>query len=141
GAGVSQKPTPRGPPRPPPLQVRPDLLPPAVDGHLVPLDGSFDRHLGSPAQFFEQLADVVLVVADAKFLRNDLGDAGGRPHLPAEAVGLRPVPEEFRDQALVGRGELGRAARGGASEQCLGAAVAGAGRPPADAPPPYTPGP
>ena len=94
----------------PPAQVRPDLVPPAPDGLLVALDGPPDRHLGRPVQFLEQPADVVLVVADAELLLDDLGDAGTGPDLAAEAVGLRAVPEELRDQTLLRGREFGRAA-------------------------------
>ena len=86
---------------------------------------------GRPAQFLEQAADVDLVVADAEFLLDDAGDAGAGPDPAAEAVGLRPVPEELRDQALLGIGELRRAPRSGAGEQAR-AAAAGAREPAAD---------
>ena len=85
----------------PPSQVRPDLVTPAPDGFLVPLDSSPDRHLRRPLQFPEQPADVVLVVADAELLLDHLGDAGTGPHLASEAVSLRTMPEELRDQMLL----------------------------------------
>ena len=75
---------------------------------------------------------MALVVADAELLLDDRGDAGAGPDLASEAVGLRPVPEELRDQPLLGVGQLGRAARPGPGEQGLGAAVAGACQPAAD---------
>ena len=52
-------------------------------------------------QLLEQTADVVLVVADAELLLVDSSDAGAGPNLATEAVGLRPVPEEFRNQPLL----------------------------------------
>src|SRR5262245_43209134 len=51
---------------------------------------------------------------------------------PFEAVGLRGVPEELGDQALLGSGELGRVAGRRPRPQRLGAALAGAGEPTAD---------
>src|SRR5581483_2258359 len=80
-----------------PEQVRPNLPPPAADGSLVALEGPLDRHLGRPAQFREQPADVPAVVADTKLFLNYAGDAGAGPDLAPESVGLRPVPEEFGD--------------------------------------------
>ena len=37
---------------------------------------------------------MILVVADAELLLDNLGDAGAGPDLTPEAVSLRPVPEE-----------------------------------------------
>src|SRR5215204_3253135 len=48
----------------PPSQLRPDLISPAFDGRLVPLDGPLDRYLRCPAQLLEEPADMILVVAD-----------------------------------------------------------------------------
>jgi hypothetical protein len=110
----------------PPSQLRPDLITPAFDGLLVPLDGPPDRHLGRPAQFLEQTPDAALVVADAEFFLDDPSDAGAGPDLAAEAIGLRPVPEELGDQAFLGIRQLGRAARREVGQQRLGAAVSGA---------------
>ena len=84
-------------------------------------------------QFLEQPADVVLVVADAELLLDDLGDAGTGPDLAAEAVRLRAVPEELRDQTLLSGRELGRASGTGAGAQGLRAAVADTSEPTADA--------
>ena len=105
----------------PPSQFGPDLVAPALDGRLVPLDGPPDRHLGRPAQFLEQPADVVLVVADAELLLDDRGDAGAGPDLAPEAVGLRAVPEELRDQALLIGSEPGDTARSGVGAKGLDA--------------------
>ena len=97
----------------PPSQFRPDLVTPAPDGFLVPLDGPPDRHLGRPVQFLEQPADVALVVADAELLLDHLGDAGTGPDLTPKPVGLRAMPEELRDQALLSGREFGRASGAG----------------------------
>jgi hypothetical protein len=90
----------------PPLQLRPDLITPALDSLLVPLDRPGDRDLGRPVQFLEQPSDMVLMVADTELLLDDPGDAGTGPDPATEAVGLRPVPEELGDQALLSAGEL-----------------------------------
>jgi len=46
---------------------------------------------------------VALVVANAEFFLDDSGDAGAGPDLAAEAVGLRPVPEELRVTKVTAR--------------------------------------
>src|SRR5262249_22855217 len=116
----------------PPLQVRPDFDAPAPDRFLVPLDGASDRHLGRPAQLLEQTPDVTFVVADAELFLDDQGDAGARPDLSAEAVGLRPVPEELRDQALLLGGKSWSRAGGGVVPERLRTVLAGTGEPTAD---------
>ena len=116
----------------PPAQVRPDLVTPALDGLLVPLDGPPDRHLGRPVQLLEQPADVALVVADAELLLDDLGDAGAGPDLAAEAVGLRPVPEELRDQPLLLRQSVGGRGPGRGGNEGPRDRLVGGGEPPAD---------
>src|SRR5262249_12276758 len=107
-------------------------IPPALDGPFVPLDGAPDRHLGCPAQFLEEPGHVALVVVNTELFLDDPGDAGAGPDVPAEAVGLRPVPEEFREQTLLGGRELGRVAWRGVRPQRLGTTVAGADEPTAD---------
>src|SRR5205823_5895938 len=104
----------------------------ASDGLFVPLQGPSVRYLGRPAQFLEQAPDVGLVVADAELVLDDPGDASASPDLSAEAVGLRPVPEEFGDQPFLRVGELGRAARCRTGEQGPGAAIAAASEPTTD---------
>src|SRR3989440_12557883 len=107
-------------------------VPRMPDRLLVALEGSPDRHLGRPAQLLQQPADVTPVVADAELLFDDSGDAGGGPNLTAEAVGLRPVPEELGDQVLLAGRELGRRASPGLGPEGLGATRAGTGEPTAD---------
>src|SRR5436305_1757300 len=75
---------------------------------------------------------MVLVVVDTKLRLDDSGDAGASPDLTVEAVGLRAVPKELRDQLLLGGRELGRAARRGPCQECLGAGVTGGGEPTTD---------
>src|SRR5262249_19055172 len=113
----------------PPSQLRPDLGAPAADGRLLPPDGPLDRLLRRPSQVLEHPADVALVVADAELI---LDDAGAGPDLTAEAIRLRPVPEEIRDRSPLRRGEPGRGPRRGSRPERLEAAVAGAGQPAAD---------
>src|SRR5262249_60170133 len=103
----------------PPQQLGPDLDAPARDGLLVALDGPLDRHLGGPAQLLEQPPHVALVVADAELLLDDGGDARAGPDLAAEAVGLRPGPEEPRAQPLRGAGQPRRRARAAPGPQRL----------------------
>ena len=82
-------------------------------------------------QFLEQSADVALVVADTELLMDDLGDAGAGPDLAAEAVSLRPVPEELRDEPFLLGGQPTVAARGGWERRASGRLV-GSGQPMAD---------
>ena len=91
-----------------------------------------NRHLGGPLQFLQEPATVPLVVADAEFLFDNLGDTAASPDLAAEAISLRPVPEELGDQALLRVGEHGRAAWDGLRAQHLGAASADASEPMTD---------
>src|SRR5262249_55618874 len=117
----------------PPLQFRPDVVPPALDGCFVPLDRPADGHLGGPLQFLEQPADMVLVVADADLLLDDAGHAGTGPDLAPEAIRLRPMPEKLGDQTLLSGREVGRGPAMGASAQGIGPAVADLSEPTADA--------
>src|SRR5208337_5112146 len=110
-------------------QLRPDFVPPALDGFLVPLNGSPDRHLGRPVQLLEQPADVVFVVADAKLLLDHLGDAGTGPYLTPKPVSFRAMPQELRDQTLLSGREFGRASGTGVSAEGLRPAVADTGKP------------
>src|SRR5262249_14156276 len=80
-----------------PTQLRPGLVAPAPDRLVVPLDGPLDRLLRRPVQALEYPADMVLMVAGAELPLDDLGDAGAGPDLTAEAIRLRPVPEELGD--------------------------------------------
>src|SRR5512142_816067 len=82
-------------------QFGPDRDAPALDSRLIALDGPPDRHLGRPAESPEQPADVVLVVANAELLLDDESDAGAGPDLAPKAIGLRAMPEELRDEALL----------------------------------------
>src|SRR5438445_9247723 len=116
----------------PTSEVRPDLVAPPPDGLLVPLDRPPDRHLGRPLQFAEQSADVVLVLAAAELLCDHLSDPPTGPDPAPEPVRLRTVPEELRDHALLGWGELGRATRRGARPQGFGTTVAGTHEPTAN---------
>ena len=75
---------------------------------------------------------MVLVVVDTELLLDDAGDAGAGPDVTAEAVGLRPVPEELWDHALLGGREFGRVAWRGPCQERLGTAVAGGSEPTAD---------
>src|SRR5581483_1164028 len=75
---------------------------------------------------------MVLVVADAKLLLDHLGNAGTGPHLTPKPVGLRAMPEELRDQALLSGREFGRAPRTGVGAQGFRSASAGPGEPTAD---------
>src|SRR5262249_20219501 len=95
----------------PPEQFGPDFDAPALDGLLVTLDGPLDRHLGRPVQFLEQASDMTWMVANAELFFDDQGDAGAGPDLAGESVGLRSMPEEFRDQPLLTVGEFGGTAR------------------------------
>jgi hypothetical protein len=115
-----------------PPQLRPGLVAPASDRLVVPLDGPLDRLLGRPVQPLEQPADVTLVVADAELLLDDAADTGAGPDLAAEAIRLRPVPEEFGDRSDLRRGELGSPPRGGSRPERLGAAGAGTSQPAAE---------
>ena len=110
-------------------QFGPDRRTPVLDGLFVSLDGPPNRHLGGPLQFLQEPANVPLVVADAEFLFDNLGNTATSPDLAAEAISLRPVPEELGDQALLRVGELGRAAWDGLRAQHLGAASADASEP------------
>jgi hypothetical protein len=77
---------------------------------------------------------VSLVVADAELPLDDLGDPGAGPDLASRAIGLRPVPEEFRDRTpLCGR-EPWRGPRRGSRPERLGAVVPGVGQPAASRP-------
>src|SRR6185437_1361715 len=113
-------------------EVGPDLGAPALDGRLIALDGPPDRDLGRPAEFLEQAADVILVVADAELLFDDEGDSGAGPYLAAEAVSLRAMPEELQDEALLFGGQAGDTARGRAGTKGLDSVAFGDGEPAAD---------
>src|SRR5207244_10146399 len=95
-------------------------------------EGTADGQLGRPAQFLEELGDMVLVVQDAEFLLDDQGDAGAGPDLASEAVSLRAVPEELRKEVLLLAGQAGWTARRGPRSQRLRTAVGRAGEPAAD---------
>src|SRR5579872_2981113 len=88
-------------------EVGPDFGTPALDGRLIALHGPPDRDLRRPAEFFEQPADVILVVAGAELLLDDQGDPGTGPHPAAEAVSLRAMPEELGDEAFLCVGQAG----------------------------------
>src|SRR5687768_154322 len=92
-------------------KVRPNLSVPTPNGFFVPLDRTSYWYLGCPVEFSEQSTDVALVVAGTELLPNHLSDSGTGPDRAPEPVCLCAVPEELGDQALLGRGEFGRAAR------------------------------
>jgi hypothetical protein len=54
---------------------------------------------------------MILVVADAELLLDNLGDAGAGPDLTPETVSLRPVPEELWYHPLLLRRQPTVAAR------------------------------
>src|SRR5512135_2755667 len=99
---------------------------------LIALDGPPDRHRGRPAESPEQPADVVLVVANAELLLDDESDAGAGPDLAPKALGLRAMPEELRDEALLLGSQPGDPARGGMGAKGLGAVPLRDGKPVAD---------
>src|ERR1700722_3933406 len=82
-------------------QFWPPHLSPVSDRSFITLDGSPDGHLWRPAQFLQQAADVAFVIADAELLLDDLRHPSTGPQLTTEAIGLRSVPEEFRNQSLL----------------------------------------
>src|ERR1043166_3911520 len=112
-----------------PEKFRPDLVSPALDGLFVTLDRSADGHLGRPAEFPKQTGNVPLVVADAKFLLDNFGNAGASPNLAPEAIGLGSMPKELRNQSLLRSSQLSRAARRGVSAQGVRACRAGDAEP------------
>src|SRR5579871_1759997 len=114
------------------LQFRPDLLPPALNHFLVPLNSPPDRHLGRPVQLLEQPADVIFVVADPELLLDDPGHPRAGPDLTPKSVRFRAMPEEFGDQTLLRSREFGRWPRMRASVQGLWPAVTNPREPPAD---------
>ncbi len=75
---------------------------------------------------------MALVVADAKLLLDDLGDAAAGPEFAAEAVRLGPVPQEVRQQPQLGVAQAGGASRRGAGAEHVGAALGRGGEPSAD---------
>ena len=75
---------------------------------------------------------MVLVVPDAELPLDDLCDAGAGPDLAAEAVRLRPMPEELRDRPLLCGREPRRIPRRESRPQGVGAPVPRVGQPAAD---------
>src|SRR5271165_1481073 len=94
-------------------QFGPDRRTPVLDGLFVSLDGPPNWHLGGPLQFLQEPANVPLVVADAEFLFDNLGDTAASPDLAAEAIILLCQlgryslwhAHEFTQQQLLGRFE------------------------------------
>jgi len=78
---------------------------------------------------------MALVVGDAEFLLDDLGDAGAGPDLAAKAVSFRPVPKEVGDEADLSRFEFGGVAGGRTRQQHGRAIVTGLGQSLADSRP------
>ena len=79
-----------------PPQLRPDIYPPVLNGCLVSLDRSGNRDLRRPPQFFHQPRNVVLVVRNAQFPANNLGNARTSPNVASKPIGLRSVPQKLR---------------------------------------------
>jgi len=92
-------------PRPLP-QLRPDFIPPALDGFFIPLDGPPDRRLGRPTQFPEQAGNMAFVIGNSEFLLDNLGDSGAGPNLTAKPISLWPMLQKLRDQTSLGGQEL-----------------------------------
>ena len=72
---------------------------------------------------------MAFVVADAELPLDDLGDAGAGPDLAAEAVRLRPMPQELGDRTLLPGREPRRVPRRGSRPEHLRAKVPGVGQP------------
>ena len=103
-----------------------------TDGCLVALGSSLERLLPAPAGLAHQPADMVAMIADAEGAPEDLGDAGGGPHVAAKAVRLRPAGEQVGDLGALLGGQFGRPTGPGPRAQRLRAALPPALEPLAD---------
>ena len=103
-------------------QIRPDFVPPGLDGFLVALKGPSDWHLRCPVKLLEQAGDLALVISDPEFLLDHLGDTGARPDLAPEPVSLRTMPQELRNQTTLRERESRWVTRSGMGAEGLGAA-------------------
>jgi len=86
---------------------------PPLDGRFVPLERPPLGLLATPPEAGQELPHMAGVVLNAKFSVDHLGHALERPEV-RPIPGSQGTPEEHRDQvALLGVGQLGRAARRG----------------------------
>jgi hypothetical protein len=118
---------------PQPLFARgPHLVAPVRKRHFVALLRSAYRLLGTPAQGFEETADMGRVVHHAKFHPYHLGDACAGPDLAAEPIsGGAAMQQGGQMRELLG-GESARGTRRGAVLEGIRAAHAGSLHPLAD---------
>jgi hypothetical protein len=118
----------------PPLQFGPRLGAPALDDLLISLNGSSDGDLRGPPPCLEQTRHVALAGGDAELLLDHFDHPSAGPELTPEAVGLRAVPQEVGDQALLGRGQFGSRSRRWPGKQCFRPLAACRGQPPTHRP-------
>src|SRR6266404_4015813 len=78
-------------------QLRPNRLTPALNRCLITLDRPGNGNLRRPAQVLHQPRNMVLVVGDAQFPLDHLGDAHTGPNVPTKPISLRSVPKEIRE--------------------------------------------
>jgi hypothetical protein len=67
-------------------ELGPAFASPSGDGGLVAFSGAAHRLLPGEADLAHQLADAVVVVADAEEAFDEVADHGGGPEVPVEAV-------------------------------------------------------
>jgi hypothetical protein len=90
------------------FERRPDVDAPLLDDRLIALDRPFAGQLRGPAQALQEPRDMRLVGCDAELLPDDRCYPSTRPHRATNAVCLRAMGEELRDQAQLGVCELDR---------------------------------
>src|SRR5258707_662001 len=88
------------------LQRRPPLLPPPLDRCFVALDRPGDRNLGCPSQPLQQAGHLALTIGDAELLGHNPAYPLTAPNIASEAVRLRAMPEEVRQEPDLIRSEL-----------------------------------
>src|SRR5712692_77382 len=64
----------------------PALLRPLLDGFFIPLRGSLDGLLPTPACLTQRSAHMISVIADSEGAVDHLGHPARGPHLPAKAL-------------------------------------------------------